>query len=261
LLTHDSAAVLIVTLPLVLLAGCPNKSPGSHADCGAGGPTPDAKAPSTPSTPNTPRNPLGTTCSAATECASGFCADGVCCDSACEATCYACNQQVALGNCAALASGDDPSATTACVAPSACFLPATSSVPACRFVDGTACQVDGDCMSGQCLIYYVDADGDGYGSSQTARFCGDFASSPPAGYAAYSGDCCDLDSGANPAFDSRQFLEMPDACGSFDWNCNGIVTEERTCWTGAVACGQACIFDFVYLGTTTPITLFTEACN
>ena len=64
-------------------------------------------------------------------------------------------------------------------------------------------------MRGHCLTYYVDADGDGYGTAEQARFCENLNAPPPTGYAAYSGDCCDLDSGANPGFDSTQFPALP----------------------------------------------------
>src|SRR5579863_443025 len=244
--------VLEIVLPLVLLAGCPS-NPSEHAgDAGWADAdlTSDAKAPGTV-TPVVALIPLGAACSSNTDCSSGFCTDGVCCDSACGQTCYSCALQAALGHCAALTTGLDPDATVACSAPSACYVPASSSVPACKLVDGSTCQGDGDCISSHCLTYYVDADGDGYGTSEQAHFCEELNAAPPPGYAAYSGDCCDLDSGANPAFDSSQFLTMPDACGSFDWNCNGVVAQQKTCSSGAVACGQACTLNLGPFGMPT----------
>jgi hypothetical protein len=244
------ATIGMVVLPLVLLAGCPTNTT-SHPDSGA-----DAAADSSGGN-QVGAADLGTACASGANCASGFCTDGVCCDSACDQTCYACDQQTALGHCAALTGGQDPNATSTCTAPSACFLPGSSSVPACKLVDGAACQADGDCVSGHCLTFYADADGDGYGGSDEAHFCSELNGAPPAGYAAYSGDCCDLDSGANPAFDSSQFLAMPDACGSYDWNCNGVVTQQKSCST-PVACGADCN---VSLGIFGSFTLFTAACN
>jgi hypothetical protein len=240
----------IVALPLIILAGCPNKTSNYHLD---GQADLDAGVTDAHMTAN---GPLGDACASNADCASGFCADGVCCDSACGQTCYACDQQAAPGHCAALASGEDPTATTACAAPSACFVPPSSAVPVCKLVDGTACQTDGDCVSGHCLTYYLDADGDGYGGSDEAHFCAALNGAPPSGYAAYTGDCCDLDAGANPGFDSSQFLSMPDACGSFDWNCDGKEAQQKSCPT-PVACGAACNINlgfFVY-------DAFTEACN
>ena len=81
----------------------------------------------------------------------------------------------------ALTSGQDPNAASSCVGTSACFLPPTGSVPACKSIDGTACQADGDCVSGHCLTYYADADGDGYGGSDQAHFCEKLNAPPPAG--------------------------------------------------------------------------------
>ena len=259
MLTIKSTSLIALTFSLVVLTGCPNNTAADHPDptADAGDPTPDAKTPPIDVNVNVPRNPLGSTCSSNTDCTSGFCTDGVCCDSACGQTCYACNLPAAPGHCAALTTGVDTNAATTCTAPSACFLPSTSSVPACKLVDGSTCQESGDCISGHCLTYYVDSDGDGYGTSEQAHFCEELNAAPQSGYAAYSGDCCDLDSGANPGFDSTQFLTMPDACGSFDWNCNGVVAQQKSCNTGAVACGQDCTFTF----WGSPITLFTEACN
>ena len=39
-----------------------------------------------------------------------------------------------------------------------------------------------------CTPFYVDVDGDGYGAGQAMGFCG---TTPPVGYSAQSGDCCD----------------------------------------------------------------------
>ncbi len=243
---------------LVLAEACsgsankPSERADQAADAGAG--TIDGST--TAVIPPIQKTPLGMACNANTDCASGFCTDGVCCDSACGQTCYTCNLPAAPGHCAALTSGADPSASPACVAPSACVLPATAIVPSCRLVNGAACQADGDCVSGHCLTYYVDADGDGYGSSEQAHFCQELGTPPPNGYAAYAGDCCDLDTGANPAFNSALFLEMADACGSFDWNCDGQLEQEKSC-PSAVACGAACVANFGFAS----VTLFTAACH
>ncbi len=168
-----------------------------------------------------------------------------------------------MGHCAALTTGQDPNATSPCGGSSSCFLPPTSStVPACKLVDGTACQDDGDCISGHCLTYYADVDGDGYGGSDQAHFCEQLNAPPPAGYAAYSGDCCDLDSGANPGFNSSNFLRMPDACGSFDWNCDGVVTQQQTCTVTGGACGQACYISWGGIISTNPNdVVFVQACH
>ncbi len=54
--------------------------------------------------------------------------------------------------------------------------------------DGQPCSLAKDCASGTCSPFYVDVDGDGFGAGQAIGFCG---TTPPVGYAAQSGDCCD----------------------------------------------------------------------
>jgi hypothetical protein len=201
---------------------------------------------------------LGTSCAAGSGCQSGFCIDGVCCDSACEGQCYSCSQVNAAGHCAPQTQGPDAIAAKPCVGPNACFFDQATRLSVCKVKDGAACDQDDDCGSGHCLTYYVDADGDGYGTAESAKFCAELNGQAPSGYSAYAGDCCDIDSGANPGFDSSTYLEFPDACGSFDWNCNGVVAQKETCpQQPDLACGAPCVSD---LGITT-FTAFTQACN
>jgi hypothetical protein len=66
----------------------------------------------------------GETCSAASQCVSGFCPgdDGVCCDSACSGTCMGCKATETCapnGSCSQLASGTDPKSE--CAGASSCF--------------------------------------------------------------------------------------------------------------------------------------------
>ena len=56
------------------------------------------------------------------------------------------------------------------------------------FNDGQSCSVASQCVSNTCTPFYVDQDGDGYGTGQATGFCG---TTPPVGYAAQTGDCCD----------------------------------------------------------------------
>jgi hypothetical protein len=58
----------------------------------------------------------------------------------------------------------------------------------CLFNDGLSCSVASQCASNACTPFYVDQDGDGYGTGQAVGFCGTTA---PVGYAAQTGDCCD----------------------------------------------------------------------
>ncbi|MFM7200367.1 MAG: MopE-related protein [Myxococcota bacterium] len=76
--------------------------------------------------------------------------------------------------------------------------------------------VDNDCDSqideGVKTTYYLDADGDGYGTSSATQAC-----SKPSGYATQSGDCNDSAASANPGQ-----TELASQCGDgIDQDCNG----------------------------------------
>jgi hypothetical protein len=58
----------------------------------------------------------------------------------------------------------------------------------CLLNDGQSCSVASQCVSNNCTPFYVDQDGDGYGTGQATGFCG---TTPPVGYSAQTGDCCD----------------------------------------------------------------------
>lgn len=69
--------------------------------------------------------PTGATCTAGTDCATGFCIDGVCCNTACSGNCLACNAPGAVGTC---------TQTSTCAQP-----------------NGSSCNLGGDCVSGFCV--------------------------------------------------------------------------------------------------------------
>ncbi len=113
------------------------------------------------------------------------------------------------------------SATQACVA------------GACLLSDGQSCAVASQCASGACTPFYVDQDGDGYGTGQAVGFCG---TATPIGYAAQNGDCCDdsthlavarlIHPGAG-----YQTTSAGGVCNiTWDYNCTGAVEKS----------GQAC---------------------
>src|SRR6185437_13807697 len=92
--------------------------------------------------------------------------------------------------------------------------------------DGQSCFVPGDCASGLCSPFYVDVDGDGYGTGQAMGFCGTTA---PVGYSAQSGDCCDnatnlaLAKLIHPGADF-QTASAGGVCGiTWDYDCSGMV--------------------------------------
>jgi hypothetical protein len=72
----------------------------------------------------------------------------------------------------------------------------------------------------------VDGDGDGYGESgKTLQLCEEQGAAPPVGYAAQAGDCCDTDASAHPG--QTKYFGVPDACGSWDYDCNGSVVTQN----------------------------------
>jgi hypothetical protein len=86
---------------------------------------------------------LGTTCTGASVCASGFCVDGVCCDSACTGACMACNKTGLAGRCTAVSLNvEDPG----CVAPNVC-----DGAGNCRKAKAQACAASAECASGYCV--------------------------------------------------------------------------------------------------------------
>ena len=77
--------------------------------------------------------------------------------------------------------------------------------------------LDNDCDrlvdEGATTVYYLDQDGDGYGTAENAVE----ACAPPLGYAGESGDCDDTDPTVHP--------NATEACNGIDDNCNGEVDE------------------------------------
>jgi len=75
---------------------------------------------------------------------------------------------------------------------------------------------------------YIDNDRDTYGTGSAVIFC----DSCPIGYASRTGDCCDRDAGAYPG--APGFHTTANACGSWDWNCDGVITKNAC--EGATGC-------------------------
>ena len=88
-------------------------------------------------------------------CASGHCVDGVCCEGACEGLCEACDLAGLVGQCAAIAAGEDPTdecsdlgaCESACDGAFACDLACQAQGQACD--DPAACAT-GHCVDGVC---------------------------------------------------------------------------------------------------------------
>ena len=93
----------------------------------------------------------------------------------------------------------------------------------CRLRDDLPCTSAGECASNQCTNRFSDTDRDGFGDEDSVGVprCGPI----PVGFAGNNRDCCDSDSVTNPntVFAMVIALTEPDACGSFDRNCDGRV--------------------------------------
>jgi hypothetical protein len=114
----------------------------------------------------------------------------------------------------------------------------TCSAGHCRLVDGQGCTTNTACASGVCSPFYVDADGDTYGSNATAGLCG---ISPPAGYATRSGDCCDSNGAINPSADFQTGIGNCSGAATWDYNCSGNIEQDViqwTCLTNFPTCGE-----------------------
>lgn len=75
-----------------------------------------------------------------------------------------------------------------------------------------------------CTPKYADQDQDGWGTTQVQCVCG----SPFPFTASQAGDCCDFDANAKPGpvYGSVVYYAAPNACGSWDYNCNGVLDKE-----------------------------------
>ena len=86
---------------------------------------------------------LGTACSSAAGCGSGFCVDGVCCDSACTGQCVTCNAAGKAGTCTPRVAG------TTCGAAS-CSGSTFTAAPVCNGAGTCASPVAQSCLPYQC---------------------------------------------------------------------------------------------------------------
>jgi hypothetical protein len=69
-----------------------------------------------------------------------------------------------------------------------------------------------------------DQDADGYGATASpTKYCG--TTIGPPGYLSSKKDCCDSDALASPE-QTELFFRTANACGSYDYDCNGGLTRE-----------------------------------
>jgi hypothetical protein len=142
----------------------------------------------------------GTSCTAGTECGSGFCAQGVCCNTACAESCYACTSKLTGsspdGTCAVVSSGvTDPAG--------ACTAGTTTSCGNSGSCDGNgACEKYGSstvCKAASCgtsgFTSASTCDGKGNCVAGTATDCKGFTCSAATGCATTCASDADCPSG------------------------------------------------------------------
>lgn len=155
------------------------------------------------------KKPLGATCSATSDCISGFCADGVCCDGACTGLCQSCGLSGKLGTCSNVPAG------------------VADANAGCTATDPSTCGNDGMCNgAGGCR---------NWPATTVCR-----AASCPAGSNTLTRSAfCDGTGAACPAGATA-------SCGSF--LCDGVRNAcKSTCTTGTRA--QDCFMDAVCAAT------------
>lgn len=152
---------------------------------------------------------------------------------------------------------------------------ATAHPNAAEVCDG----VDNDC-SGEAdeataidaLVWYTDADGDGFGVEDSTTIACD----QPDGYADNADDCYDANSGAYPGAESfHKVAREGTSVGNFDYNCDGVEEAEATdvavCragadvaddlpgWSGGVpGCGGEGAWTTAFPDQTCPVTYGTS---
>jgi hypothetical protein len=101
----------------------------------------------------------------------------------------------------------------------------------CLLADAQQCVTAAQCASGACNPFYKDVDGDGFGTGQAVGFC--TLATPPIGYAAQNGDCCD---DATPVAVAKlihpgadfQTTSAGGICGvTWDYDCSGKFEKNR----------------------------------
>jgi hypothetical protein len=126
------------------------------------------------------------------------------------------------GSAGAGGSGGGVTCTPACDATHVC------TGGRCLLIDAQQCVTASQCASGGCNPFYRDVDGDGYGTGQAVGFC--TLTTPPIGYAAQTGDCCDEASNIalakliHPGADF-QTTSAGGICGGITWDydCDGTI--------------------------------------
>lgn len=93
-------------------------------------------------------------------------------------------------------------------------------------------------VAATCGTYYYDADKDGFGNPGSALYT---CSTPPAGYVAKGGDCCDGDKRVFPG--QTAYFSAITNCGGFDFDCSGTADRKSNGPTGCFETGMNCVLN------------------
>jgi hypothetical protein len=106
-------------------------------------------------------------------------------------------------------------------------------------VNGSGCSLSCACASNFCGQFYPDADGDGHGARNSAMsgFCATDAATAPTGASTVADDCCDSDVRTYP--NESSYYATANACGTFDYNCDGSNTQQYPSGYGGLLCTAA----------------------
>jgi hypothetical protein len=107
-----------------------------------------------------------------------------------------------------------------------------------------------------CGNLYRDADGDGYGNASSPLFsCGN-----PVGYVKNNRDRCDSDAQAHPGVTA--YFATANACGTFDYDGDGVVSKKSNGPTGCIETGMNCVLNAARTAcNAVPIGTLPAACN
>jgi len=93
-------------------------------------------------------------------------------------------------------------------------------------------------VAANCATYYYDADKDGFGNPGSALTT---CTTPPAGYVAKGGDCCDSDSNVYPG--QTGYFQSATKCGGFDYDCSGAGDLKSNGPTGCFETPMQCVLN------------------
>lgn len=149
----------------------------------------------------------GAVCAAAPQCQTGFCTTSVCCNDSCDVVGGSCTVPGKVGQCSCSA-----------------------------------------CATGACRLWYRDADGDGFGdkngtvaNGRAVPGCEAGTTPPQAGFVKNNTDCDDTPGAGANVFPGQTAYFATAVNGSFDFNCDGVVSKETAEDVGG-SCG-VCAYD------------------